>query len=363
MKKWTLSWRASPIETQLFFDRNLRGLGAVCKEWSSRGTIISDDRVAELFGVKVQKTLEEEGLECEIISFPAGERSKNRETKQFLEDALFKKKMGKDSWIIGLGGGVATDLAAFVASTYMRGVPLILIPTTLLGMVDASIGGKTGLDTPFGKNLIGSFYHPHAIFFNIDFLDRLPEKEWVNGLGEILKYGLIADEALWNHLEKGDWKKGIDGIVRISVKVKSDIVKKDPEERSGLRRVLNFGHTVAHALEHLYHYKIPHGEAVSIGCMAESFLSCYLGYLPQSALDRILALYKKYLIELKLPKGFHGKSFLEAMELDKKARNREPRFVLIDRIGHCLPFEGAYCTSVPKEALGDLVRWLEETHE
>jgi len=332
----------------LYFDRGLSHLKETCHALSLRGAILADATLAKTHGAALQKA-----LGYELIPVPSGEAFKTRETKQALEDELLKRKLGRDTVLVALGGGVTTDLVGFLASTYMRGVPLVLIPTSLLAMVDAAIGGKTGVDTPLGKNLVGTFYLPKAIFIDVDLLKTLPPKEWLNGLAEVLKYGLIESPAIWEQCEK-DWKKNVESLIRDSIQCKMKVVEQDPQEK-GLRRILNFGHTVGHALELISHYKIAHGEAVAIGCMAESYLSHLLGFISQETLERILRTYGKLGYSLK---KFEAKPFLAALALDKKAKGGEPRFVLIDRIGHCLPFDGAYCQPVKQTDLEKMIEWM-----
>jgi 3-dehydroquinate synthase len=244
----------------------------------------------------------------------------------------------------------------------MRGIAVIYIPTTLLAMVDASIGGKTGVDTPFGKNLIGSFYHPKEIFIDVEYLKSLPEKEWRNGLGEILKYGLIANEPLFKRCEEDflHWKEEtiLEHLIFNSIQTKVGVVEMDPEEM-GYRRILNFGHTIGHALEHLSKYQIPHGEAVAMGCMTESYLSCNLGHLPREVLNRILRVYQKFGFSVKGLNKVKLKDLLQAMTLDKKSKDQTPRFVLLDQIGHCTPFDGEYCTKIPVSELEQLIDWIQ----
>lgn len=319
----------------------------ICLNVSRRGAILADAQIAQTYGAAIQKA-----LGYELIPVPSGEKHKTRETKQALEDELLKRKLGRDTVIVGIGGGVTTDMVGFVASTYMRGVPLILIPTTLLGMVDAAIGGKTGVDTPFGKNTVGSFYLPKAIFIEVDWLKTLPEKEMKNGLSEILKYGLIDNQAIWDQCNH--WKTELKPLIHASIACKIKIVEQDFEE-TGLRRILNFGHTMGHALELLSHFQMAHGEAVALGCMAESYLSHLLGYLSAAALEQILSLYQKLGYAFK---RVDSKAFLEALAMDKKSKGGEPRFVLIDRIGHCVPFDGAYCRPVEKEVLDKMIAWM-----
>jgi 3-dehydroquinate synthase len=321
-----------------------------CLKLAKRGAILVDSSIANTYGVEIQKK-----LGYDLLSVPSGEIFKTRETKQMLEDELLKRKLGKDTVLIALGGGVTTDLVGFLASTYMRGVPLVLIPTTLLAMVDAAIGGKTGVNTPFGKNSIGSFYLPKAIFIDLRWMQTLPTKELKNGLAEILKYGLIADPSIW--AKCSNWEKELKSLIEASIQCKLNIVQQDPEEKRGLRRILNFGHTIGHALELVSNYQIPHGEAVALGCMAESYLSAQLGYLSSKDLNSILQLYRNLGYN---HKKFDPKALKEALLFDKKSKEGIPRFVLIDRIGHCLSFQEEYCTSIEKEELDNLIAWMND---
>jgi 3-dehydroquinate synthase len=309
---------------------------------SKQGVVFADAHIAHTHGEQIRRA-----LGFELIPVPSGEPNKTRETKQILEDELLKKRYGKQTLIIAVGGGMTTDLVGFLASTYMRGVPLVLIPTTLLGMVDAAIGGKTGVDTPFGKNLIGSFYLPKAVFIETEFLKTLSEKEIKNGMSEVLKYGLIADEAIWNG---GD----LESLIRASISCKMGIIEQDFDEK-GLRRILNFGHTVGHALELLSQFQISHGEAVALGCMAESYLSHIVGHLAKEPLEQILKRYRNLGYTLR---KVNSKAFIDAMSMDKKGVGGEPRFVMIDRIGHALPFNGQYCTDVSSKDLQAMIEWM-----
>lgn len=326
-------------------------LAKVCQKKNCQIAIIADAAIASTYGKLVQDITG--GL---LLPFVGGEKAKTRESKQKFEDELLRQKFGRDTLLIGIGGGVVTDFTAFLASTYMRGVPLILIPTTVLAMVDAAIGGKSAVDTQFGKNLIGTIYQPTHILIDLSLLASLPEQEWTNGLAEILKYGLIADISIWELLEQDpiNWKKSFDKLLLSSIRVKKSIVEQDPLEIMGPRRILNFGHTIGHALEMLSQFKMPHGEAVAIGCIAESCLSHQLGYLSQDHFARIKTLYRKFPFLFKIPKQ-SIKAMINAMQIDKKAKAREPRFVLIDRIGHALPFNGEYCRTAPPAILEALI--------
>ncbi len=344
MGKLILEPSISPPKTEIYFGFRPE----ICLNLAKQGAILVDTQIAKMHGTLIQKT-----LGYELILVPSGEKHKTRETKQALEDELLKRNLGHDSLLVGMGGGVTTDLVGFVASTYMRGIPLVFIPTTLLAMVDAAIGGKTSVDTPFGKNLIGTFYLPKAIFIDINFLKSLPEKEMKNGLSEILKYGLIANTMIWEKCD--NWQKEIPFLVQASIACKIKIVEQDFEEKTGLRRILNFGHTIGHALELVSHFQMAHGEAVALGCMAESYLSHLLGFLPDEILQRILNRYQTLGYSFQ---KFDTKAFLHALTMDKKAKGGEPRFVAIDRIGHCVSFNGEYCTPVRKGDLERMVEWM-----
>lgn len=286
-------------------------------------------------------------LNFETICVPNGEKAKTRAVKQQVEDQMLEKGYGRDTVVIGLGGGAILDLAGFVASTYLRGVPLILIPTTLLAMVDAAIGGKTGVDTPLGKNLIGSFYHPRAIVADLNVLKSLPSHEFQNGLSEIFKMGLIADPTIFTC--------ELETQVLKAMQAKIGVIQQDPNEK-GLRRILNFGHTIAHGLETCSHYTLSHGEAVAIGCVVESYLSYRLGYLSQAGYEYIQTLFQS---SLKLPKSYDRQHLFKALQFDKKGAYR---FVLIDRIGHALPFDGQYCRTVDEKALTDALNEMEKLY-
>ncbi|MCI5052268.1 MAG: 3-dehydroquinate synthase [Simkaniaceae bacterium] len=193
------------------------------------------------------------------LCFPAGERNKARAIKEQLEDALFEKGFGRDLCLIALGGGVTTDLVGFIAATFCRGVELINIPTSLMGMIDAAIGGKNGVNSPFGKNMIGTLYHPAKLVINPQFLETLPEKEWQNGQGEVLKYALLTGDDLMQMEPQA--------LIRACIETKLRMIG------DGVRDLLNFGHTVAHAIEKVSEYSIPHGEAVMLGCKVEAALT------------------------------------------------------------------------------------------
>jgi len=283
--------------------------------------VITDDTVKKLH----LQTLEKELPDFLTITIPPGEGSKSREIKAKIEDALLERNFGKDTLLIALGGGVIGDLTGFVASTYYRGIPFLQVPTTLLAMVDASIGGKTGINTEHGKNLIGTVYQPDAVMIEVEFLKTLPEEEFLNGLAEVIKIGCILDKDLFEEIEKH--KEGILQrkeelllpLINRSISLKKSIVEND-EQETGLRQILNFGHTVGHALEKASSYSLKHGFAVSIGMVAESMLAVEQGELQKGEVERIRALLKSLGLPTELPAEINTPQVWEAMKHDKKIK-------------------------------------------
>ncbi len=274
----------------------------------------------------------------ETLTFPAGERSKTRETWSRLTDELLRRGFGRDSGIVALGGGVAGDLAGFVAATYMRGLPYLQAPTTLLAMLDASVGGKTGVDTAEGKNLIGAFHPPVAVLADPRALATLPDREYRAGLAEAVKHGLIADREYFEWMEReSDSLVARDAaalrhLVRRSVEIKADVVGQD-EREAGRRAILNAGHTVAHALERATEYRVPHGEAVGLGLVAETALATGLGLATPEAGTRVIALLQRLGLPTRLAEPVASDRLLAAMGSDKKNRGRGIRFALPRGLG------------------------------
>lgn len=330
---------------------------------ASRFAIITDDTIEALYGKPLRDSLLSSGLDVHLFSFPSGEQHKTRNTKEALENQLFEKSFGRDTCVIALGGGVVTDLAGYLAATYCRGVPLVMMPTSLLGMVDASIGGKTGVNVPWGKNMLGCIYQPKKVVIDLSKLKSLPKKELANGVVEMIKHGLIIDHGLFEFLEKHSkqildldlpWlEKAIYG----SCQIKKAIVEQDEKEKEK-RRLLNYGHTIGHAIELLTHYSISHGEAVAIGLLVESYLSLILGKLDQKSFDRIKKILKDYGLPLQLPSKLSIKGMLDAMNLDKKSLKGQPRFVMIDGIGSPLSFASNYCTPIEEPLIRHALEWM-----
>lgn len=329
----------------------------------SKIAIITDDQVKTLYGLKLQQLLSTNNLECLLLSFPHGEEHKTREIKQRLEEQLLEKEFGRDSCIIALGGGVVLDVAGFLAATFNRGIPLIMIPTTLLAMADACLGGKNGVNVSQGKNQIGTIYHPKQVLIDPLTLKTLPNNELKFGIVEMIKHGVIADPTHFEFLEAHSEKllqlepHILEKAIFDSCKIKMAIVQED-EKDFGKRNLLNFGHTVGHALELLSDYTMPHGQAVALGMIIESHLSLQLGHLEQSSFDRIFNILSLYDLPFEIPKNLSIESILSAMTSDKKSIKSKPRYVLINGIGSCLPCEGTYCAYVEDIMMVNAIEWM-----
>jgi 3-dehydroquinate synthase len=290
--------------------------------------IVSDEHVAPLYAGQIQEALAPAGNVFPIV-LKAGEATKSLRTVEAIYSDLFNAKMERRGTLLALGGGVVTDISGFVAATYLRGIPWVALPTSLLGMVDAAIGGKTAVDLPQGKNLIGSFYPPAMVLADLDTLSTLPQTELRSGMAEAVKSAMVGDSKLLGMIEalRGELAPGkLDSIVRRAGRVKIRVVEEDPFERRGPREALNFGHTIGHAVEAWSNYKIPHGEAVSIGMTAESKLSEMIGTAEPGLSDRLSAL----LTALGLPVRCEAPAnkLLELMAADKKRRGGRIKWAL-----------------------------------
>ena len=312
-----------------------------------KGVILSDETVARLYGNQLREL-----LASPLLTVPSGESFKTREVKLRLEDEMFELGLGRDTVLFALGGGVICDLSGFLAATYCRGIDLVSIPTSLLAMVDACIGGKNGVNTSYGKNLIGTIHDPKAVFIDMEFLTSLPEEELRNGMVETIKHGLIGDRSYFQVIERSleellKQPQEAASLVLTSCQIKGALVFGD-EREGGKRRLLNYGHTVGHALEALSNYSLSHGRAVALGIKVESFLSHELAGLSQRSLKRINALFDRCYPDLALPPNLEPRELLEAMKRDKKALEGKPRFVLLEEIGEPASYGGAFCTAVPE---------------
>jgi 3-dehydroquinate synthase len=288
------------------------------------------------------------------FSFPPGERSKTREQWCRLTDELLDHGYGRDSGIVALGGGVAGDLAGFVAATYLRGVPCLQVPTSLLAMLDASVGGKTGVDVPQGKNLVGAFHPPAAVLADPRALATLPDRDYRGGMAEAVKHGLIADGDYFGWMEENvdpllrRDESALTRLVRRSVEIKAEVVSGD-EREMGRRAILNAGHTVAHALERATAYGLPHGEAVALGLVAEAALAEALGIASQGLGARVAALLGRLGLPVRLAQSIPGDRLLDAMASDKKNRAARVRFALSSGVGAMDGGEGGEWTRAAPE--------------
>jgi 3-dehydroquinate synthase len=291
----------------------------------------------------------------ETLTIPPGEESKSRDWWARLSDELLERRFGRDSGLIALGGGVTGDLAGFVAATYMRGLPYVQVPTTLVAMIDASVGGKTGVDTPQGKNLIGAFHPPAAVIADPLTLNPLPDREYRGGLAEAVKHGLVADRSYFEWIEteipaltRRD-PATVSRLVRRSVEIKSEVVSGD-ERESGRRSILNAGHTVAHALERASGYQLPHGEAVALGLIVECQLAERLGIAPPGLSARVAGLLARLGLPGRLPYPVDADTLLGTMAGDKKNRGARIRFALASGVGHVHEGDG-WTTPVSEDAI------------
>lgn len=314
--------------------------------FGTRYMIVTDSNVRKLYGKDLKKSLREQGLEAELLEFPAGEQSKIPEAAIYLGRELARKEFDRDSTVLALGGGVVGDLAGYVASFFMRGIEYIQVPTTLLAQVDSSIGGKTGVNIPEGKNLFGSFYQPKAVITDVETLKTLPEQEIRNGLAEIIKYGMIRDAELFRFLEENHFLRDTEFFTRVvkrACEIKGEIIEKD-EEEGELRKILNYGHTIGHAIETAGDYGIPHGEAVGLGMVYEGRISMRLGLLDNISLDR----QNKLIKEAGLPVKYEGNTdkLIEIMKKDKKSKEGKLYFVLPTSIGTVKEEDGKIAFSV-----------------
>ncbi len=308
---------------------------------AARTVIVTDSNVNPLYGQNLQDAMTEAGLKAAVLEIPAGEASKTMSTVMEIAGKLLDLGADRATLLIALGGGVVGDLTGFVASVYMRSVPYIQIPTTLIGQVDSAIGGKTAVDLPQGKNLLGTFYQPRAVFVDLDYLRTLPPKECQNGLAEIIKYGMIEDDKMFKFLEENmEEIKNRDAghllkIVETCCRIKKSIVEIDEHEQ-GLRRILNFGHTLGHALEAVSDYTLSHGEGVALGMIGAAKLSAKMHYLPDKDLARMENLIAAAGLPTRIAADLDVQSVIDRLKMDKKKKDDVVHFVLVKKIG--LPF-------------------------
>ena len=304
--------------------------------------VISDSNVARLFADRVKKSLISAGFRPVLITIPAGEKSKTLKQVGAICDRMVAAGLDRQSFVVGLGGGMIGDLSGFVAAIYHRGIPHIQIPTTLLAMVDSSIGGKTGVDTPAGKNLIGAFHQPSLVIDDLDVLRTLPRREFNQGFAEVIKHAVIADAKMFrilkvvraSGLHRASETHALQSLIKRNIEIKSQIVATDERDRTGERALLNFGHTVGHAIERAGNYsKFLHGEAVSLGIVAACTISVAKAGLRPEQRDVIVSLLEQFGLPTRLPPKFPRRKILDAVMVDKKFEDGKIRFVVTPRIG------------------------------
>jgi len=303
---------------------------------ASRCAIITDANVAVLFANRVRKSFLSAGVESTLITIPAGEQSKTLQQAGRICDQMIAAGLDRQSFIVGLGGGMIGDISGFVAAIYHRGIPHVQIPTTLLAMVDSSIGGKTGVDTRAGKNLIGAFHQPALVIDDLDVLKTLPRRQFNQGFAEIIKHAIIADAQMFRILQS--WKAGaasaLQRLIQRNIQIKSRIVAKDERDRTGQRALLNFGHTVGHAIERAGDYrKFLHGEAVSLGIVAACAISMKRAGLRPDQRAAIVDVLERFGLPTSLPPKFPRKKIFDALKFDKKFEAGKVHFIVTPRIG------------------------------
>jgi 3-dehydroquinate synthase len=319
----------------------LRSIGASLKPFgfSPKVVIVSNPTVYPLYGSVVADSLKKEGFDVLTVTIPDGEEYKELLWTEHIYNMLLKAKLDRSSSLIALGGGVVGDITGFAASTYMRGISYIQVPTTLLAQVDSSVGGKTGVNHKLGKNMIGTFWQPRLVWIDVKTLKTLRKREFIAGFAEVIKYGVIWDEELFDFLETK--KKEILNLdrdalmhmIKRSCEIKAEVVSKD-EREAGLRSILNFGHTIGHAIETVTGYrKYLHGEAIAIGMHLETKLACMLGLIDKKKLVRIKSLIDAYGLPSEMPFDIDVDHIRSSMELDKKAVAGKLKFVLPEKIG------------------------------
>jgi 3-dehydroquinate synthase len=295
--------------------------------------VISDKNVGELLADRVFKSLTEAGFQPELIIVPAGEPSKTMERAGEICRRMIEAGLDRSSFVVALGGGMVGDLAGFVAAIYHRGIPCVQVPTTLLAQVDSSIGGKTAVNTTAGKNLIGAWHQPTMVISDVDTLETLPPREFRQGFAEIIKHGVIRDAEMFGTLQRFD-RAALPALIRRNVEIKGAIVSADEREMTGERALLNFGHTIGHAIERAGDYlDFLHGDAVSLGMVAACEISVQKAGLPETDREKIVRTLQAFELPTRLPRDFPREKIAEAIRFDKKFARGEVRFVVTSTIG------------------------------
>ncbi len=323
--------------------------------------IVTDSNVGDLYGQKLYASLQDNGFATYLFSFPAGEEQKNINTKLDIEKFMFENGFGRDSLIIALGGGVVGDIAGFTASTFNRGIPYIQVPTTIVAQSDSSIGGKTAIDVPYGKNLIGTFYQPKMVLIDPAVLLTLADQDYYSGMGEVIKHAIIKDKELFSYLKNNRdalIKKNLsvlEKMIAYNCQIKRKVVEQD-EKEGNLRMILNYGHTIGHAIEKLTHYKMLHGECVAIGMAVEADISNKMAYLDSDSVKELKELIRGFNLPHQVPGSISIEDIYQATFLDKKTIQNRPRYSLPESIGTMLQLDGKYSIEVEQSLVFDAIK-------
>ncbi len=338
----------------------LRSLDAPLQAWGKEVTawaLVSDERVMALHGDPVRRAIVSLGQPLATYVLPPGEGTKSLPWLQHLWAGFLQAGLDRQSAVVALGGGVIGDLAGFAAATFMRGIPWFNLPTTLLAMVDASIGGKTSIDLEAAKNAVGAFHPPRAVLMDPDTLHTLPEEQWRYGMAEVIKHALLGDPVLWERLQ-GGWGAvyhDTEALVRRALAVKVRVVEDDPWERTGQRAQLNAGHTVGHAIETALGYAFPHGAAVAVGLVVEAALAEALGLAPRDWHREVASMVARFHLPTRIPPGVRWTDFVQALAYDKKRYRGRVRFALPVAVGRVVTN-----VDVPLDTLQRVVSALQE---
>ena len=322
-----------------------------------RAAIVTDEIVAPLYAKELENTLIQAGAAPSLLVLPAGEPTKSQAFLFDTIDFLLSQGLTRTDAVLALGGGVIGDLTGLAAALCLRGIPLWQVPTTLLSQVDSSVGGKVAINHPKGKNLLGAFYQPQHVVIDCDTLSTLPPRQIGAGLGEVIKYGCIRDADLFRQIESAGSREALfpmyEQIIHRCLSIKAAVVQEDPLDK-GLRMILNYGHTLAHALENALGYgRMLHGEAVAVGMVSAAFWGERLGVTPPGTRTRILSLLKALSLPHAIPEGLSAEDLAGRMSKDKKAAGKQIRVILLDRIGacHAVPLTPDELTALLKEEL------------
>lgn len=332
-----------------------------CVNGISNFVFIFDDKLPKIYSKTILKLLLKKSENVLSISVKVSESKKNRKTKELIEDKILSQSFGRDTLLIIMGGGVLGDVGGFVAATYMRGVPYINIPTTLLAMADSSVGGKTAINCKYGKNLIGAYWNPSAVLIHIPQLKSLPNKQYQNGLFEILRIFITSDKNYFfiflKNVEKIISREEflIYDLIAKAIALKCSIVSQDERDKN-LRKVLNFGHTIAHALEKNSNYSLPHGYAVGYGIWVESKISVLMGHLKEFDYQKIVQILLTLGLNREFFKQYPAREMVKSTKIDKKTSFNLPHYVLIKNIGKVCQLNNVFVRAVPDKVVIEAIR-------